>query len=189
MRCGLVVAVLIVGIASPQTAEDSTYPWQTPQQVRDCVATFSRLARGPVVVNRSINPYYQRGDFDGDGRVDLAVTMRSKSDEGALGTGICLAAGPSVLLGRIALGKPFSDDPADSVASTGWAIITRSELSRILQRSNPGRHRQTGIANLLATSKGELIYMPFEDAEGLIFFRGGQFRWYTINSTEMPQLP
>jgi hypothetical protein len=184
----LVLVFLFADAAFPQPETGrNVYDWQVPQQVKKCVASFAPLAKSLLKINFDINPYYLRGDFDGDGRNDLAIAMLSANDNTKLGTGICRGGMPPVLLGSIGQGKPFSDDPADSIASVGWAVITRDQVIQILKTSNPSRHQKTRIRAKLAMVKGEMIYMPYEDAEGLIFFAGGHFQWYTINSTMFPQ--
>ena len=187
MKRVLLVLLFANGAFTQPTTGSHVYDWQIPQQVKNCVASFAPLASSILRINLDINPYYLRGDFDGDGRMDLAIAMRSASDDTKLGTGICRAGMPPVLLGAISKGKPFSDDPADSIASVGWTVITRDFLEQVLKKSNPSRHLRTKISAKLAFTKGEMIYMPYEDAEGLIFFANGHFQWYTINSTMLPQ--
>ena len=184
----LMLALLFADSTFTQPTPGShVYDWQIPRTVTTCVASFAPLASSPLKINLDINPYYLRGDFDGDGRMDLAIAMRSVNDDTKLGTGICRGGMPPVLLGAICKGKPFSDDPADSIASVGWTVITRDFLALALKKSNPSRHIKTGIGSKLARAKGEMIYMPYEDAEGLIFYADGRFQWYTINSTMLPQ--
>lgn len=187
MRWFILVSVIGAFGFSQPTTETRVYDWQVPQQIKDCIASLAPLSNSPIKVNFDINPYYLRGDFDGDGQMDLAITMRSSVDDSKLGTGICRGGKAPVLLGAISKGKRFSDDPADSIASVGWTVITRGALAQVLQKSNASRHQRTGIRSTLTRARGEMIYMPYEDAEGLIFFVDGHFQWYTINSVMLPQ--
>lgn len=187
MRWLILLCVVNAVAFSQVTIENHVYDWQIPQQIKQCVASLAPLANSPLKINFDINPYYLRGDFDGDGQMDFAIAMRSSTDDSKLGTGICRATKTPIVLGAISKGKRFSDDPADSIASVGWTVITKEVLSHVLQKSNAARHLKTGIRTTLARAKGEMIYMPYEDAEGLIFFIDGHFRWYTINSVMLPQ--
>jgi hypothetical protein len=61
---------------------------------------FSRYA-----IDRIINPYYVRGDFDGDGRMDLAITVRD-TVSGRSGVALIRAAMDSVVIYGAGRGYP-----------------------------------------------------------------------------------
>ena len=171
------------------STKDDDYPlYRVPDRIKACLAESMPLARSKLVLDSARNPYYLRGDFDGDGRPDLAIALKSKTVASQVGIGICRDKLPPVLLGSIAKAKPFfDDDPRDGVESPGWVVVTRAELFRILKKTNPRRQATTGIMSRIAAALGEMIYMPYEDSEGVIYYWHGQFRWYTINSIDFPQ--
>ena len=168
--------------------DDDDYPlYFVPHRIKACLAESMPLARSELVLDSSRNPYYLRGDFDGDGQPDLAIALKSKNQASQEGIGICRDKLPPVLLGDIAKGKSFpEDDPEDGVESPGWVVVTRAELFKILKATNPRRNATTGIMSRLATASGEMIYMPYETSEGVIYYWHGQFHWYTIYSDVFP---
>lgn len=161
--------------------------WQIPLQVKRCAASLVSPAVTSFTLSESVNPYYLRGDFDGDGFMDLAIALRGATDDTKSGTGICRAKGRSVLLGSLAKGHVFNNDIAESVPSNGWTVVSRDALMEILRLSRPPRSRLAGLRRKLAQGKGEVIYFTYEDGEGVIIYNDKKFEWYTINSLEFEQ--
>jgi len=167
--------------------ESNAHDWQVPSQIKQCAVSMVPLAISSIKLDYSVNPFYLRGDFDGDGFMDLAIALRGVTDDTKSATGICRAKGRSVLLGSLAKGHVFNDDIAESVPSAGWTVVSRDALLQILRLSKPPRQRVSGLRKKLAQVKGEIIYMPYEDGEGAILYVYGHFEWYTINSVLFPQ--
>ena len=181
-------AVALFVLASPLliSQEDDWPLWRVPETIANCLVAAAPSSKSQLMLDSSRNPYYLRGDFDGDGKTDLAIALKSKSEPFQVGIGICRGTMAPVLLGSIARGKRFTEDAADMVTSPGWRVITRKELIKILASTVPQRHRQTGILYKIADSTGEMIYMPYETEEGVIYYWHGSFRWYVINSSDLP---
>jgi len=76
-----------------------------PQQVEECLK--SPKAAGLEVLDRT-NPFYLRGDFDGDGKPDYALQVRS-SKKGGAGVLVCTSRGSIFLLGSGIGGSQFYD--------------------------------------------------------------------------------
>src|SRR2546430_14840214 len=104
-----------------------------------------------------VNPFYQRGDFDGDGRADVAILIRHKCTRKvgiafvhqATGAGHFVGAG--TLLGNGGYGFAWLVD---------WRLEEGPALARI-----PGLH-------------GEVLYVEKpESAGGLIYWDGHTYQW------------
>lgn len=100
-----------------------------------------------------LNPFYQSGDFDGDGRLDVAV-MVSRRATGE--TGVLLLHGggsPSALVGA---GEPFGNGGTDFRWMTNWRVRPDGEGS---------------------SRRDALEVVKLESAAGLIYRGGGGYRW------------
>lgn len=187
MRFQVLIFFYVLTVRAQLIQEINAYDWQIPKQVKQCAVSLAPLAISSIKLDYAVNPYYLRGDFDGDGFMDLAIALRGATDDTKSATGICRARGPSVLLGSLVKGHVFNDDIAESVPSVGWTVLSRDALLQILRLSKPPRQRVSGLRKKLAQGKGEIIYMPYEDGEGVILYVYGHFEWFTINSVQFPQ--
>ena len=69
-------------------------------------------------ISGTVNPFYQRGDFDGDGKADLAILVRAKAT-GKIGILVLHRAGKPVLLGA---GRPFGNGGDDFAWIDQWSV-------------------------------------------------------------------
>src|SRR5262245_44908662 len=112
--------------------------------------------KGKIRVRTAANPYYLRGDFDGDGCPDYAVAIRGPKTR-RNGVLICTCKDQAFILGADnPIKPPFSDVPGDSFVSSHWMVYTREEtLTMTIAKKGetiPG-----------SAIKGETIAMSFED--------------------------
>jgi hypothetical protein len=100
-----------------------------------------------------LNPFYQGGDFDGDGALDVAVLV-SRRATGEIGI-LLLPGGdtPSTLLGA---GAPFGNGGADFEWMTNWSV------------------RPKGAS---ATPGDALEVVKLESASALVFWDGRAWQW------------
>lgn len=189
MRLLALLFCCLVTLKAQLVPERDVPRWQVPKQVTDCANSLVRFAVTSIKLDYEVNPFYLSGDFDGDGFMDLAIALHGVGDSTRSGTGICRAKGPSVLLGTLAKGFVVNNEIAESVPSAGWTVVSRDGLLQVLKDSNPPRERVAGLRKKLARGKGEVIFMPYEDGDGVIIFGGSRFEWYTINSIVFPQDP
>ena len=75
-------------------------------------------AANNVEISGAVNPFYQRGDFDGDGKADLAILVRDKAT-GKIGILMLHRAGRAVLLGA---GQPFGNGGDDFSWIDQWSV-------------------------------------------------------------------
>lgn len=187
MRLTTLMLFFALTIRAQFILESNGYDWQVPSQVKQCAASLISLAVTSIKLDYSVNPYYLRGDFDGDGFIDLAIALRGSTDDTKSATGVCPARGRSVLLGSLAKGHVFNNDIAEAVPSVGWTVVSRVALLEILRISKPPQQRVAALRRKIAEGKGEIIYMPYEDGEGAILYASRRFEWYTINSVLFDQ--
>jgi hypothetical protein len=112
------------------------------------------------------NPYFVRGDFDGDRNVDYAVIVESRKSkrEGLL---VCFRnkETKAVLLGLDA------KNPPPFWLLMNWDVETKEEVSKITDADG----KLIGI-----TPKGESIVMKGEDWIGIVYWDGKAFRWKEV---------
>jgi len=117
-------------------------------------------------IDTRINPYYLRGDFDGDGKLDFAV-MVTRNNSKTLGLIICQGDGQSFVLGAGSQPK-FSTMSEDNFLSSDWEVVTLAEFRELLYDKK-----------LAGTAKGEVICLTWEDGNGYIYWDGKQYRWFS----------
>lgn len=83
-------------------------------------------AANGVELSDGLNPFYQRGDFDGDGRTDLAILVRTKAT-GKIGILMLHRAGKPVLLGA---GRAFGNGGDDFAWIDQWSVDDRGQTPR-----------------------------------------------------------
>ena len=139
-----------------------------PESVENCLQNPG--VKGRFFVSFKMNPYYLRGDFDGDGEPDYAVAIKGRKTmrNGVL---ICTARKQAIILGADnPLSPPFSNMPADNFVAPHWQVLTREETKSL------GKFATT-VPNPLPAPKGETIAMIWEDGISLIYWDGEKFRW------------
>lgn len=167
--------------------ETYSYNWELPMQVKRCAESLAPLAVSPFKLDYRVNPYYLRGDFDGDGLIDLAIALRGATDDTKRATGICRVKGPSEMRGSLAKGQLVDDGISESVPVMGWTVVSRKAIMAVLRQSKAPAQRVMALRRKLARGRGEILHFPYEDGEGVIFYVDGHSEWYTVNSIEFPQ--
>jgi hypothetical protein len=106
---------------------------------------------------RGVAPLFQRGDFDGDGRLDCAVVIRDK-ETGKVGVVILNRRGgkPHVL----GAGRAFGNGGDDWSWMDAWRIMAGEKV--------PGR---------IAEGKDALLVEKEESAGGIVYWNGSEYAW------------
>jgi hypothetical protein len=165
-----VFALLSALILTPtvRAADESDTALIHPERVRQCLRSPQASA---VEVHTDINPYYLRGDFDGDGKADYAVAVAGlKTRRG--GVLVCAGNGRAFVLGADQpLNPPFSDMPGDNFFAPNWEVFSRQETRSLEQWG--------GISAAMPPRKirGESIAMIWEDGVAIIYWDGQAFKW------------
>ncbi len=166
MKHAMLIAFLFLAVLATANAQGENA--LHPDAVENCLQDPSVKRR--VVVNFKTNPYYLRGDLDGDGEPDYAVAIKGKKTmrNGVL---ICTARKQVFVLGADnPLSPPFSNMPGDNFVAPHWQVLTREETKAL------GKFATT-VPNPLPVLKGETIAMIWEDGISLIYWDGERFRW------------
>jgi len=157
--------------ATNQNADDSAnqnttgtiaiYNENVPDEIRNCIA-----AKSGFTISGKTNPFYLRGDFDGDGKMDFAVVVNHHGEQGImicrggkrrtfiLGAGIAFDWGSS---------KPLTDLDFDA-----WMVYPKGrQIGQGVEEGKPPR--------LL----GDAIYVSWsERASAILHWNGQKFKWY-----------
>ncbi|MGB7283211.1 MAG: hypothetical protein WBE13_13185 [Candidatus Acidiferrum sp.] len=118
-------------------------------------------------IDGSVNPFYLRGDFDGDGKADYAIRIKSKRG-GELGFAIWLSSRKKIVV--LGAGIPFK---VSGQAATNLKVLNTWQVY-------PRRPVEQGVASGPPPRLiGEAILAgKRESASGLIYWNGKSFVWY-----------
>ncbi len=147
----VVLALLLIGSPRAAHAQEASPDWiarmSLPRWVEDALGP--RLEDGRYRLGLRLNPYFQIGDFDADGRLDAAVFVR----DGATGKeGILMLRRGSRQPTVLGAGHAFANGGDDFT----WLDIWRVE---------PG-------------TRGDQLYVEkSESASGAIAWDGRGYRW------------
>lgn len=167
MKIALVLSFLISALLAAPSADELIHP----SIVRECLE--KPAIKGQLKVMTDVNPYYLRGDFDGDGLVDYAVSVQGIKTR-RNGVLVCTGKNKTFVLGAInSLHTPFSDKPNDNFAAPNWQVMTKKEALQIYNYDGDKPVRVIRVA----LSKAEVIAMTWEDGTCLIYWDGSRYRW------------
>jgi hypothetical protein len=127
-----------------------------PSRIKACMESQALKA---YRIDSRVNPYYLRGDFDGDAKADFAVMIigpKSKSS----GLAICQGNGRQFVLG--AGSQPaFSLKKDDNFLSSDWEVLPLAEF-----------RNQVYDKKAAASARGEVILLSWEDGSSYIYWDG-----------------
>ncbi len=116
------------------------------------------------------NPFYLRGDFDGDGKPDYAIAVRGPKTR-RNGVLFCLANKTTHVVGADRpLRPPFSDMPNDNFVASNWEVFTKADIADL-------KRFDTNVPNPVPRTIGEAVAMIWEDGIALIYWNGTRFLW------------
>lgn len=116
-----------------------------------------------------LNPFYLRGDFDGDHSPDYAVLVIHRKD-GKKGIAIWLSSrhdSPAVTIGAGTKSRVGEEDSDNWDFFDAWQVYSKQAVARGVGEGKPPK--LTGEAILIEKT---------ESASGLLYWNGKQFRWY-----------
>ena len=152
----LIASAVLVVLVGRVTADD-VLVFNIPDSITNCLKPVSRQYK----ISGRINPFYLRGDFDGDGRPDYAVLITNPKSE--RGIAVCRAAsrGPEIVGAGVALNK-LADFDFDA-----WMVFTRRPVERGVGERPPPKLQGDGISIIWS-----------ESASALLYWDGRKMRWY-----------
>jgi hypothetical protein len=158
LRALLSVSVLacLVGAASAQVvpAPDRLPAWAEP-------AWQALAARHGLALRNRLDPSMQAGDFDGDGRADLAVLVVRIADRKE-GIAFLFRARPALIVGA---GDAFGNGGDDFSWTDAWHVESR------------GKARSSRAGRVLRLDGDGLVVDKESSASALIYLDSGRPRW------------
>lgn len=130
-----------------------------PPPITTCVEALGHRYE----IKGDINPYYVRGDFDGDGVLDhfVAVQTQPGDIQGAL---FCPGGG---LRKTIVLGARNAFHGMENLSFGAWRVHPKGKIERGVGEGPPPVLRSDAL----------LVIWP-ESASAIIYWDGKNFRWY-----------
>ena len=140
-----------------------------PSATQKCLAEVN--IGDPFGFDLSKNPYYLRGNLDGNKLVDYAVIIVSKNTR-KTGLVICKDSKVPFVFGELAKSKtPLTDMENDNFIASSWDIVTREEV-REWYSNVPNEMNKR-----LVRAKGEIIEFLYEiDGVLYIYWDGKAFQ-------------
>lgn len=127
-----------------------------PESLRLCMKAIP----ADLVVSSEINPFYLRGDLDGDGEADHAFLVNSGSNRGIA---VCLARETSPRI----LGAARSFDGMLDLGFDHWVVYPMQPVERGVEEDEPPSLRGEAI-----------LVLVIEAGSGLIYWNGRELQWY-----------
>jgi hypothetical protein len=147
------VLFLVSATAYAQTNGAFVDEYNVPTALQKCMQ--SKAVSDLQMTNR-VNPFFLRGDFDGDGKLDYAVLVTQRTT-GKQGIVICVTGRsiPAVISAGRSLGEPNDDDLRGYDA---WKVDDRQQP-------------------VVSPPREAILVIAKESASAVIYWDGKQFRW------------
>ncbi len=155
-----------LALCVPPLRAQSVEPENIPQSVSEAIETghFAQTYK----LDGTMNPFYLRGDFDGDGKPDYAFWIKAKTGE-ATGIAIWMSSRQKFII--LGAGVPFM--------FSGSASSNFGGKNRVWQVYGKRRVEQGEDGGTPPTLVGEAIWLGTKGiASGLIYWDGKSFKWY-----------
>jgi hypothetical protein len=110
-----------------------------------------------------MNPFYLRGDFNGDGKADIAVLVKQRST-GKLGIAIINGATDKVTV--VGAGNAIGNGGDNFEWMDSWQVYSEGRAAQAAEGRGPKLH---GDALLVSKS---------EAASALIYWNGKRYAWF-----------
>ncbi len=154
---------LILGPIGPAPQELRREEWSIPAFAQKRFEA-SPLSKN-VEISFALNPFYQSGDFDGDGKLDVALLVKDKVSGKAGIVIIHSGTRPAVLLGA---GTPWMGHAKyDFDWMDAWQVYPKGPVEQGVGEGKPPSLRGDAI-----------LAEQTEAASGLIYWTGSSYRWY-----------
>jgi len=115
----------------------------------------------------SVNPFYLRGDFDGDGKADYAFRIKARKDRSS-GIAIWLTSLRKFVVLGAGVSFTISGNPNTNLDFLDtWQVYGKRPVERGVKAGNPPQL----IGEAILAGKRE-------SASGLIYWNGKSFTWY-----------
>ena len=165
----IAAAMFLFVAAAPllaQSDEEAEQSYSLPPPVERCL---SHGLGAKYRIDRSVNPFYLRGDFDGDGKSDYMTRIASR-ENGKGGMLVCWGdrrKQPVVLGAGTNIRGPAGGVRVDELPMIGWSVYGTGAVEQGVGEGPPPK----------LTGEAVTIYAT-EGASGILYWNGKAFRWY-----------
>lgn len=160
---GFLVGLLILTDSLVSGGEPT---WQERQNLPEWTAPVlaEQAFASSYALSTRLNPFFLHGDFNGDGRLDVAVLIMHKTT-GQQGIAILhVGTQTAIVLGA---GRAVGNGGADFSWLDAWSVSVKPAVHQGATEKKPPMHR--GDA---------LLVQKLESAGALIYWDGTAYRWY-----------
>lgn len=161
--------IILVLAASPVTFAQSSAATKFvfESNLPDELFTFVTQAKFQTTyeIRTDLNPFYLRGDFDGDNKQDYALSIVDKKSQKK---GILVYHAGTKLQYVIGAGKSLVNRPDDDYKwMDAWKVHTQ-------------RNVESGVGETekLTLKSEAILVLKLEASSGLIYWTGKEYRWY-----------
>jgi hypothetical protein len=166
MKIFLYILILIPSIVLCQRDYDQ---WVQEQNVpQDIIKSFHESSIDTLLAfSFHLNPFYLRGDFDADGKVDYAVMIKHRKN-GKHGIAICHSSNKQVFI--IGAGRTFGNGDDDFKWIDVWFVSKK--LSEFKS------HWEDNALSMIAEG---IVIDKSESSSAMIYWDGKEFKWYQLS--------
>lgn len=164
IRGALYIILLIVSVDALAWGAEPT--WQEQQNLPAwALSIFEEKGfASAYALSTRINPYFLHGDFNGDGKLDVAVLITKK---GSGQQGIAIGHAGSSSLSIVGAGQAIGNGSNDFSWLDAWSIYVKQPVQPGATGKKP------------PTLRGDaLLVQKLEAASALIYWDGNTYRWY-----------
>jgi hypothetical protein len=165
MRSTLILTIAVLAFGASAAGPDEL-PFQLssslPQSLLRVLENDPRTKQYALVAH--LNPFYLHGDFNGDGRTDMAVLVKNK-ESGKIGVAILHSGAKSAII--LGAGRKFGNAGDDFSWMDAWHLYPRTPVERGAGERAPPKLQ--GDA---------LMVIKTESASALVYWNGNRYAWY-----------
>ncbi len=140
--------------------------WQEQQNLPEWAqAVFGATTfSGTYALTTRINPFFLHGDFNGDGKLDVAALIAHRAN-GKQGIAVAHAGSPTAIV--VGAGTKLGNGSDDFAWLDAWSLYVK----RPIQQGATGKKPPTLLGDALLVQK-------LEAASAVIYWDGKGYRWY-----------
>ncbi|MCS6294408.1 MAG: hypothetical protein H8J66_15160 [Nitrospira sp.] len=159
---GLLIGLLLTG----SLVSGGQPTWQEQQNLPEWTAPVlaGKAFASTYALSTRLNPFFLHGDFNGDGRLDVAVLIMHKRT-GQQGIAILHAGAQTAIV--LGAGHAVGNGGADFSWLDAWSIFDTQTVQQGATGKKPPMRR--GDA---------LLVQKLESASALLYWDGTAYRWY-----------
>lgn len=165
MRGALILTIAVLAFGASAAGTDDL-PFQLssslPESILRVLENDPKAKQYALVAH--LNPFYLHGDFNGDGRTDVAVLVKNK-ESGKIGVAILHSGARSAII--LGAGRDFGNGGDDFRWMDAWHLYPRAPVEQGAGEGAPPK------------LKGDaLMFVKTESASALIYWNGKRYAWY-----------